>query len=390
MNDHKNRDKPRGKDSARRSKSTDKRSPTGGRDAGRGKEAGESKFPKRPDFKKTQPPRSKDRPEFKKLQPPQSKDRPEFKKPQPPRSGDRPDDDASGPRSRKPYDKRHGAVKYERDAETPPFKSKYQKGPAARKPYRGGAGSSDFGPRTDKKASDDTIRLNKYLANSGLSSRREADELIRSGLVQINGKVVTEMGVKVKPDDTVTYAGEKVKPEKPVYLLLNKPKDYITTAKDPQNRQTVMQLLRGLGNHRVFPVGRLDRHTTGLLMFTNDGDLAKKLTHPKHGVKKLYHVFLDKNCKPEHMHQLVEGVELEDGVMAVDVVSYVADAKDKSQVGVEIHSGKNRIVRRLFESLGYKVIKLDRVVFGGLTKKDLARGKWRYLTEQELNNLKML
>lgn len=340
----------------------DKRRPARGHGAGPGKKTEEPKFSKRPDSKKPGPPKPKDRS----------------------------DDEATGPRSRKPYEKRHGAVKFERDAETPPFKSKYQKGPATRKPYRGGSGSRDFGPRTDKKAPDGTIRLNKYLANSGLSSRREADELIRSGLVMVNGKVVTEMGVKVKPDDIVTYAGEKVKPEKPVYLLMNKPKDYITTAKDPQNRQTVMQLLRGLGNHRVFPVGRLDRHTTGLLMFTNDGDLAKKLTHPKHGVKKLYHVFLDKNCKPEHMHQLVEGVELEDGVMAVDVVSYVADAQDKKQVGVEIHSGKNRIVRRLFEALGYKVLKLDRVVFGGLTKKDLPRGKWRYLTEQEINTLKML
>lgn len=304
-------------------------------------------------------------------------------------SGKREPENQSGFRSRKPYDQRHGTKKFERDATTPAFKSKFQKGPAAAKPYRGKPGSEDFGPKREGRKSDE-IRLNKYLANSGLCSRREADDLIKSGLVEINGKVETRMGVQVKPGDVVTYAGEKVTPEKPVYLVMNKPKGYITTVKDTHNRDTVMHLLRGLGNHRVFPVGRLDRNTTGLLLFTNDGDLAKKLTHPKHGVKKLYHVHLDKACKPEHMHQLVEGVELEDGVIAVDVVSYVADAKDKTQVGLEIHSGKNRIVRRLFEALGYKVIKLDRVVFGGLTKKDLPRGRWRYLTEQEVNNLKML
>jgi len=287
---------------------------------------------------------------------------------------------------RENYDKKHGKKKFERPSDTPSFRSKYERKPKPLK--RGKSGSRDFPDEMSKR--DDRMRLNKYLAHSGLCSRREADEFIKSGLVEVNGKVVTEMGYKVDPKDEVKYAGERLSPEKPVYILLNKPKDFITTTKDPQGRNTVMRLIRGVGNYRVFPVGRLDRNTTGLLMFTNDGDLAKKLIHPKHNVKKLYHVHLDKNVKSEHMKQLVEGVELEEGTMAADVVSYVGDGSDKHQVGMEIHSGKNRVVRRLFEALGYKVLKLDRVVFAGLTKKELPRGRWRHLTPQEVNYLKML
>ncbi len=232
-------------------------------------------------------------------------------------------------------------------------------------------------------------RLNKFIANSGICSRREADELISSGLIEVNGEAVTEMGYQVKEGDKVTYAGERLNPEKPVYILMNKPKDFITTVKDPEGRRTVMSLLRGIGDARVFPVGRLDRHTTGLLLLTNDGNLAKKLTHPTHGVKKLYHVYLDKPLKAADMRTLLEGVNLEDGPMKADVLSYVGDGKDKKEVGIEIHSGKNRVVRRLFDHLGYDVMKLDRVLFAGLSKKDLPRGKWRHLTPQELITLKM-
>lgn len=290
--------------------------------------------------------------------------------------------------SRENYDKRHGRKKFERDEDTPAYKSRFVDDRRRSKPYKGKRGSEVLPSEASKV--DDRIRLNKYLANSGLCNRREADEFIKSGMVEVNGKTITQMGYKVDPGDVVKYAGEKLSPEKPVYLLLNKPKDFVTTMKDPKGRNTVMQLVKSAGNARVFPVGRLDRATTGLLMFTNDGDLAKKLTHPKHSVKKLYHATLDKNIKESELKQLVEGVELEDGTMAADVVSYVGDGKDRREVGLEIHSGKNRIVRRLFEALGYKVIKLDRVVFAGLTKKDLPRGRWRFLTEQEINNLKML
>jgi len=289
--------------------------------------------------------------------------------------------------SRENFDKRHGRRKFERDEDTPAYKSRYVDDRRRSKPYKGKRGSEVLPTQGQL---DDRIRLNKYLANSGLCNRREADEFIKSGMVEVNGETITQMGFKVKPEDVVKYAGEKLSPEKPVYLLLNKPKDFVTTMKDPKDRNTVMQLVKSAGNARVFPVGRLDRNTTGLLMFTNDGDLAKKLTHPKHNVKKLYHATLDKNIKEAELKQLVEGVELEDGTIAADVVSYVGDGKDRREVGLEIHSGKNREVRRLFEALGYKVIKLDRVVFAGLTKKDIPRGRWRFLTEQEINNLKML
>ncbi|MFM9056036.1 MAG: pseudouridine synthase, partial [Bacteroidota bacterium] len=234
------------------------------------------------------------------------------------------------------------------------------------------------------------IRLNRFLAMSGIGSRRETDELITAGLVTVNGKLVTELGTKVMPGDDVRYNGERIRNEKLVYILLNKPKDYITTAEDPEARKTVMELIDGACKERVYPVGRLDRNTTGLLLFTNDGDLAKYLTHPSSRVKKIYHVEVDKNVKVADMRRLTEGVELEDGISSVDDVSFEGDGKDKKSVGVELHSGKNRVVRRLFEALGYEVKKLDRVAFAGLTKKDLPRGRWRKLEEKEIGFLKMM
>ncbi len=290
--------------------------------------------------------------------------------------------------SRENYDKQHGRRKFERTEDTPVYKSKFDRDRGRNKPYKGKRGGEVL--PTESTERDNRIRLNKYLSNSGLCTRREADEFIASGMVEVNGKTITEMGFKVNPGDVVKYAGERLSPEKPIYVLMNKPKDFVTTMKDYKGSSTVKQLMRGVGTTNILPVGKLDRGTTGLIMFTNDGDLAKKLTHPKHNVKKLYHVLLDKNVKEEHLIQLVEGVELEGGTMAADVVSYVGDGKDKREVGVEIHGGKNRVLTQLFEGLGYKVMKLDRVVFAGLTKKDLPRGHWRFLTEQEINNLKML
>lgn len=238
------------------------------------------------------------------------------------------------------------------------------------------------------KSSDGKVRLNKFLANAGICSRREADVLIAAGAVSINGKVITEMGFKVAPTDKVNYGGESIASEKKVYLLMNKPKDFITTLDDPYGRRTVLDILGKL-KQRVYPVGRLDRATTGLLMLTNDGDLTKKLTHPKFGVKKIYNVTLDKNVSQADIHHLIEGFELEDGFTKADVAVHAGTGKDRKQVGIELHSGKNRIIRRMFEHLGYTVIKLDRVYFAGLTKKDLARGQWRFLTQTEVNLLQM-
>lgn len=257
--------------------------------------------------------------------------------------------------------------------------------------YRTKHSGSTYKPELKKKHADDgLIRLNRYIANAGICSRREADRLIESGAVSINGKIVTELGTKVFPGDVVNYGGQTLRKEKMVYLLLNKPKDYITTVDDPQGRKTVMALIGDACRERVYPVGRLDRATTGLLLFTNDGDIAKKLVHPRFGIKKIYHVELDKAFSKTDMVKISQGVELEDGIAKVDAVSYDGDGSDKKSVGIEIHSGKNRIVRRIFESLGYDVRKLDRVYFAGLTKKDLPRGKWRFLTEMEVNLLKML
>ena len=235
---------------------------------------------------------------------------------------------------------------------------------------------------------NEPIRLNKFLANAGVCSRREADEFIQAGVVTVNGEVVTELGTKVMRTDEVRFHDQPVSLEKKVYVLLNKPKDYVTTSDDPQQRKTVMDLVKNACPERIYPVGRLDRNTTGVLLLTNDGDLASKLTHPKFLKKKIYHVHLDKNVTAHDMQQIAEGITLEDGEIKADAIEYASET-DKKQVGIEIHSGKNRIVRRIFESLGYKVTKLDRVQFAGLTKKNVRRGDWRYLTEEEVDRLRM-
>ena len=235
---------------------------------------------------------------------------------------------------------------------------------------------------------NEPIRLNKFLANAGVCSRREADEFITAGVVSVNGEVVTELGTKITRQDVVTFNEKPVQIESKVYIVLNKPKNCVTTSDDPQERLTVMDLVKNACQERIYPVGRLDRNTTGVLLLTNDGDLASKLTHPSFKKKKIYHVWLDKNVAIEDMEKIANGLELEDGEIHADAISYASE-DDKSQVGIEIHSGRNRIVRRIFESLGYHVTKLDRVYFAGLTKKNLGRGKWRYLNEREVNALRM-
>ena len=242
----------------------------------------------------------------------------------------------------------------------------------------------------EKKADPDLMRLNKYIANSGISSRREADRLIQAGAVSVNGIIVTELGTKVGPGDKVQYGDQTINREKPRYVLLNKPKGYITTADDPEKRKTVMSLVAGACKERIYPVGRLDRNTTGLLLFTNDGNIAKKLTHPRYGIRKIYHVELDKNLARTDFVKIGEGFKLEDEVVTVDSIEYIGDGKDKKQIGIELHSGQNRIVRRIFEHFEYKVLRLDRVYYAGLTKKNLPRGTWRLLDEQEINLLKMI
>jgi 23S rRNA pseudouridine2605 synthase len=233
------------------------------------------------------------------------------------------------------------------------------------------------------------MRLNRFLANAGLCSRREADEFIQAGVVSVNGHPVTELGTKIIPaTDKVLFHDQLVRSEKRVYILLNKPKDCVTTADDPQARLTVLDLVKNACTERVYPVGRLDRHTTGVLLITNDGDLTSKMTHPKYNQKKIYHVALDRELTAEDMEKLRTGIELEDGEIHVDEIDYIDESNHK-EVGVEIHSGRNRIVRRMFDHLGYKVVRLDRVYFAGLTKKNLPRGKWRYLSEMEVNMLKM-
>ena len=235
---------------------------------------------------------------------------------------------------------------------------------------------------------NEPIRLNKYLANAGVCSRREADGFIEAGVVKVNGNVITELGTKVKRSDVVLFHDQQVNIEKKVYVLLNKPKDYVTTSDDPKNRKIVMDLVKGACRERIYPVGRLDRNTTGVLLLTNDGELAAKLTHPQFLKKKIYHVHLDKNVSAADMRQIAEGIELEDGEIHADAIEYASET-DCKQVGIEIHSGRNRIVRRIFEHLGYKVVRLDRVYFAGLTKKNVRRGDWRFLTEREVNMLRM-
>ena len=235
---------------------------------------------------------------------------------------------------------------------------------------------------------NEQIRLNKFMANAGICSRREADEFIQQGLVKVNGQVVTELGTKITHSDVVEYDEKVVALERKCYILLNKPKDCVTTSDDPNGRTTVLDLVKGCCNERIYPVGRLDRNTTGVLLLTNDGDLASKLTHPKYTKKKIYHVWTDRDIAEEDMQRIADGIELDDGEIHADAISYATET-DKNQAGIEIHSGRNRIVRRIFESLGYHVTKLDRVYFAGLTKKNLPRGRWRYLTQEEVNFLKM-
>lgn len=260
---------------------------------------------------------------------------------------------------------------------------------------RGTRGGSSFANRAPKKnqpkevvPSDGSIRLNKFIANSGICSRRDADEYIQAGLVSVNGVIVTEMGVKVTFDDDVRFNGERIKGEKKVYIVMNKPKDFVTTMSDPHAERNVMELIsKAMCPERVYPIGRLDKSTTGVLLFTNDGELAERLTHPSYQKKKIYQVTLDRNFKGSDMTKLTTGIDLEDGKAYADEATYVGESKD--QVGLEIHSGKNRIVRRMFEALGYKVKKLDRVYFAGLTKKNLSRGQWRFLSDEEVIMLKM-
>jgi len=286
---------------------------------------------------------------------------------------------------RKPFDKK-------------PFDKKFtDRNPADKKvmpEVEGDVRKPHFPPKVRKgdplpSFNEDEIRLNKYLSNAGVCSRREADVLIQSGVVSINGVVVTEMGYKVKKGDSVQYDGESINAETKRYVLLNKPKDFITTMDDPWGRKTVMGLVMKACKERIYPVGRLDRDTTGLLLFTNDGDMAKKLTHPRYEAKKIYHVEVNRPVSKEHLEELLKGIELDDGLIKCDKAEYVKDGASAREVGVEIHSGKNRIVRRMFEKLGYEVVKLDRVQFASLTKKDLPRGFYRHLTEQEVAYLKM-
>ena len=287
------------------------------------------------------------------------------------------------------YTKREDSGKTSKSFERRDFDKPYE--PKLSKTERVVEKSRKAGPSktSDQKGvGDDAVRLNRYVANAGICSRREADVLIATGVVTVNGKIVTEMGYKVNPTDVISYGGVPIKNEVKKYLILNKPKDYITTMDDPEERKTVMELIRKACKERLYPVGRLDRNTTGLLLFTNDGDLTAKLTHPKFNVRKVYHVILDKRITSEDFRTISEGIDLSDGPIKPDAIEYVGEGK--SELGIEIHSGRNRIVRRMFEHLGYEVMKLDRVAFAGLTKKDLPRGKHRFLTPKEVDFLKML
>lgn len=271
-----------------------------------------------------------------------------------------------------------------------PKKSK----PISRGPKKPGRSFQKRGPGKKEEAQKPTnaelglIRLNKYLANAGVASRREADQLIKTGLVEVNGKIITEMGHKVKAGDEVRFNGTAVEQEKKVYYVLNKPKGFISTVDDPKARKTVMDLVANTGPERIYPVGRLDRKTTGVLLFTNDGDLAKKLTHPAHGARKIYQVVLNKNLSQTDFHTIEDGIELEDGPIKVDEISYI-EGKSRKNIGVVLHSGRNRIVRRIFEHHGYEVTQLDRVFFAGVTKKGLNRGQWRPLAPKEVSFLQM-
>ena len=277
------------------------------------------------------------------------------------------------------------------DDERPRGRRRFEEREEEETPRRGRKGYvREKDPMYDRPAATGEIRLNKYLADCGVCSRREADELIKAGCVTVNGELVTTMGYKVKTGDKVVYGGQTLNREKLRYILLNKPKGFITTADDPEGRETVMELVKGACNERIFPVGRLDKNTTGLLLLTNDGDLAKKLTHPSSEVTKLYHVVLNKPLTRNDMLRISEGIELDDGFISADSIAYDADDDSKKSIGIELHSGRNRIVRRIFEHLGYEIEKLDRVMFAGLDKYKLPRGEWRFLTDQEVAKLKKI
>jgi 23S rRNA pseudouridine2605 synthase len=289
-------------------------------------------------------------------------------------------------REQKDAPKQFGNRQHSRDDRKNRFEKEDQ---PVRKTYRRRIGEKVSETSTSKKSEPTgEMRLNRYIAISGLCSRREADEMIRLGEVKVNGVVVTEMGTKVNTTDRVEVGGQSITPEKKVYILLNKPKDVVSTVSDPHAERTVLDLIKLAGNERVYPVGRLDKNTTGVLLLTNDGELTKKLTHPSHNKKKVYHVVLDKPATKANLQQIVDGIELEDGFINADAVSFVKE-QDRTEIGIEIHSGRNRIVRRIFEYLGFQVVKLDRVYFAGLTKKNLPRGKWRFLSDKEIGMLKM-
>ena len=292
------------------------------------------------------------------------------------------------PREKRPYSSSRPSyrdkVTEEMQEEKPRFAS------SKRRPSDSKHSASKRSPRSEETSEIGLIRLNRYIANAGICSRREADKLIEAGAVQVNGQVVTALGTKVSRTDKISYGDQPLSREKLRYVLLNKPKGFITTTDDPENRKTVMNLIARACKERIYPVGRLDRNTTGLLLFTNDGEIAKRLSHPKYGIKKIYHVGVDKNVAAADMKSILAGVELEDGLVKADAIEYVGDGKDKKEIGLELHTGQNRVVRRIFEKLGYKVVKLDRVYYAGLTKKNLPRGEWRFLEEKELNMLKMI
>ncbi|MBP5197303.1 MAG: RNA-binding S4 domain-containing protein [Bacteroidaceae bacterium] len=316
-------------------------------------------------------------------------------RPQRPAYGERPQRPSYGERPQRPaYGERPQRPAYGERPQRPAYGERPQRpgyGSRPRKPYNPNAKYS-FKKQIEYKEAhydpNEPMRLNKFLANAGVCSRREADEFIAAGVVKVNGEIVTELGTKIKPTDEVRFHEDTVSIEKKVYVLLNKPKGYVTTVEDPQDRKTVMDLVKGACRERIYPVGRLDRNTTGVLLLTNDGELAAKLTHPQYRKKKIYHVHLDRNVTAADMRLIADGIQLDDGEIHADAIEY-SDATDKKQVGIEIHSGRNRIVRRIFEHLGYKVLKLDRVYFAGLTKKLVKRGDWRFLTEKEVNMLRM-
>ena len=336
----------------------------------------------------------------------QHRERPAYgERPQRPAYGERPQRPAYGERPQRPaYGERPQRPAYGERPQRPAYGERPQRSAYGERPQR-----SDYGNRSQRKPynpnakysfkkqieykeahydPNEPMRLNKFLANAGVCSRREADEFIAAGVVKVNGEIVTELGTKIKPTDEVRFHEDTISIEKKVYVLLNKPKGYVTTVEDPQDRKTVMDLVKGACRERIYPVGRLDRNTTGVLLFTNDGELAAKLTHPQYRKKKIYHVQLDRNVTAADMRLIADGIQLEDGEIHADAIEY-SDPVDKKQVGIEIHSGRNRIVRRIFEHLGYKVLKLDRVYFAGLTKKLVKRGDWRFLTEKEVNMLRM-